>query len=181
MRKQLIETIIDTLRSSFGEVRVPISDEQLFKCYRTGDYHGMVYIIQKFLHLDTRLFLGIVRNGGPKHAPAWIRMNRNSMPMINTAEFRELKTTIYIRGSFLERARFEGVVVAIAHELCHLLLDSVRHSLRFQEEAVDLTAMLLGFRDFYVTSPYYSMLGPICFGYLTIEEINHSSSYMTLS
>ena len=37
----------------------------------------------------------------------------------------------------------------MAHELSHVVLDSIRHELRQQEEAVDLTAMHRGYGSFY--------------------------------
>mgnify|MGYP001601669679 CR=1 FL=1 len=40
-------------------------------------------------------------------------------------------------------------LVRISHECAHIALDDVWHPLRDLEEAVDLTAMLFGYRKFY--------------------------------
>jgi len=48
----------------------------------------------------------------------------------------------------------------IAHELSHIVLSEIGHPLADSEEAVDLTAMLLGYRDIYVATAKYSEDGP---------------------
>jgi hypothetical protein len=60
----------------------------------------------------------------------------------------------------LNENKFEKVVMAIAHELSHVVLDAVGHRLRECEEAVDLTAMLLGYRDVYLAGSEYLEVRP---------------------
>lgn len=188
MRQALVESYIDQLRASFGKLRTPVEDEQLRALYVAGEYGRMVYYIQSVLHLDLTMRLGLVNSGGPSRAPAWIEAPV-PMPTYGTVAFRQLTVTMYVRKVFLTEGGFEGVVVAIAHELCHLVLNATAHPLRKQEEAVDLTAMLLGFRDFYVTgcqsvrkkvlSADYELYEIRSRGYLTQEEVSHAATYMT--
>lgn len=138
MRKQLIESLIKNLRSSFGPVKYPISEKQLFEYYVSKDYHAMVAVVQKALCLDMTAYLGLVKSGGPPEAPAWVVLPENT-PMIGSSAFRALRITMYIRKSFLETASFEAVVTAISHELSHMVLEGINHPLKKQEEAVDLT------------------------------------------
>src|SRR5216683_2573342 len=49
---------------------------------------------------------------------------------------------------------FEEVAIAIAHELSHIVLFGINHSLQECEEAVDLAAMLLGYRDLYIAGSF---------------------------
>jgi hypothetical protein len=193
MRQALVESYIDRLRASFGKIRVPVAEEELRTLYDIRDYAGMVYHIQTILRLDLTMRLGLVNSGGPRGAPAWI--NRPpSMPMYGTAAFRRQVITMYLRKNFLVEVPFDAVVTAIAHELCHVVLDATGHPLKSQEEAVDLTAMLLGFRDFYVTGSRtvrrqqlswaeqlagYEAYQISSVGYLTQEEISHAAMYMT--
>src|SRR5450759_2923148 len=149
MRKQLVESYIDSLRTSLGPVRQPIAEERLRSLHDRKDYAGLVGHVKSSLSLDVRIRLGLVKKGGPD-APAWV-VKPTDMPLFGTTSFQQLIITMYLRKSFLETGCFEEVVCATAHELCHIVLDAIRHPLRQQEEAVDLTAMLLGFRDFYVT------------------------------
>jgi hypothetical protein len=91
-----------------------------------------------------------------------------------------------LRKSFLRETSFEPVVLAIAHELSHIILDAIRHELRKQEEAVDLSAMLLGFRDFYVTGckdtiSQGNQMIIARLSYLTEEEVLYASQFMTLA
>jgi hypothetical protein len=65
--------------------------------------------------------------------------------------FRQLRIDILLRKSFLEQSPFDEVSMGIAHELSHLVLDSIKHPLRRCEKAVDLTAMMLGFRCLFAT------------------------------
>jgi hypothetical protein len=192
MRQALVESYINQLRASFGRLRTPVTEEELRALYDTGDYAGMVSHIQRTLRLDVTMRLGLVNKGGP-NAPAWVEAPV-PMPMYGTAEFRQLIITMYLRKAFLARGSFDEVVMAIAHELCHVVLDAIAHPLQNQEEAVDLTAMLLGFRDFYVTgcrsvrrkilSPAERLAGYEVYqissqGYLTQEEVSHAATYMT--
>lgn len=192
MRQAQIESWIQALRTSFGPVRVPIDGEVLQELYNKGDYGRMLYQVQSALHLDMRARLGLVNSGGPD-VPAWVVGSVN-MPLFGTPAFRSTEVTVYLRKSFVEQARFEEIVLAMAHEMCHVVLNATRHSLRRQEEAVDLTAMLLGFRDFYVTgcrtvtekklSRTESLAGwkgyvTSSHGYLTYEEVSHAATYMT--
>lgn len=193
MRKALVESYIDQLRASFGKLRPLVVEEILRPLYDARDYAGMVYRIQTTLHLDLTIRLGLVNSGGPRGAPAWVE-KPVTMPMYGTAEFRQKIVTVYIRKTFLAEVPFDTVVIAIAHELCHVVLEAINHPLRTEEEAVDLTAMLLGFRDFYVTgcrvmraqpsSPIDKLIGYQAYqtsslGYLTQEEISHAATYMT--
>lgn len=191
MRKDLVESYLDKLLASFGPVRPPIVEERLQALYDAKDYAGMVRHIQDVLCLDVGIRLGLVNSGGP-NAPAWVSRIK-PMPMFGTWSFSQLTVTMYLRKSFLKDGYFEEIVCAIAHELCHILLDAIAHSLRDQEEAVDLAAMLLGFRDFYVTgchsvqdisSPDDILSGINVYqarihSYLTREEIGHAATYMT--
>lgn len=183
MRTGLIESLINGLRESFGSVRPPIQEEELRVLYDAKDYAGMILHIQKILCLNMNVRLGLVNSGGPD-APAWV-WRPTDMPLYGTSAFRELTVIVYLRKTFLHNGNFEEAVLAIVHELCHILLDATGHSLREQEEAVDLTAMLFGFRDFYVTGcrsvrnrngePYEIRE---C-SYLTQEEVGHAAIYMT--
>jgi hypothetical protein len=56
----------------------------------------------------------------------------------------------------------------MAHELSHILLDSLGHIARRQEEAVDLTAILFGYGPYFINrTEEFTELS----GYLSEEEI----------
>ena len=192
MRKELIESYVTKLRASFGPVRTPIDEDALRAAFDARDYEQMVSCISLALCLDMRLFLALVNKGGPD-APAWIEIPEK-LPLFGTLAFRQTIVTVYLRKAFLAESLFEEVVVAIAHEFSHVVLNATMHPLRFEEEAVDLTAMLLGFRDFYVTgcrtnrvmppSPADLITGNRSVdirinGYLSFEEVGYAAEYMT--
>lgn len=116
----------------------------------------MVAFIKTTMNIECRLVVAWVNSGGPEEmeqVPAWIRMP-TEMPLPGTAAFRELKLTMFIRKSFLEKSTFDQVVICVAHELSHVVLNSLNRPLRRCERAVDLTAMLLGFRRLYATGSH---------------------------
>jgi len=149
VRKQEIIDWTISLISSLGSARPQADRAALFALYEQKDFSGMMRHVRKELNLDMQLRIGFVNSGGPTHAPAWVHLPE-PMPMYGSQAFKATKITVYLRKAFLEEAPFQVIVCAMAHELSHVVLDSMGHILRRQEEAVDLTAMILGFRDFFL-------------------------------
>ncbi len=148
MRREMVETYIRQLRDSLGSVRQVVPEGELRVLYERKDFTGMAQYIRNTLGLNMGLRLGFVNKGGPAGAPAWIA-TPVSVPLYGTEDFCRMTVTMYIRKSFLRGASFESVVLAMAHELCHVVLYAIGHEFQDQEEAVDLTAMMLGYRNFY--------------------------------
>jgi hypothetical protein len=148
----------------------PISVRKLKALHAARDYDGMVRFIRSAMNLDVRLLIGWVNSGGPNQAPAWVEMPQE-MPYYGTPEFKKLSIKMFIRKEFLEN-RYDKVAIAIAHELSHVVLDSIHHPLRKEEKVVDLTAMLLGFSRLYMRAAHTSNLK---LGYLTPEELKTAS------
>jgi hypothetical protein len=131
----------------------PVSEAAL-KALRAGrDYEGMVQAVRKAMNVDVRLRVGWVNSGGVDGAPAWVSLP-TKMPFYGTKAFSELTITMFFRKSFLEECGYDQIAIAIAHELSHVVLESLEHPLRSKEIAVDLTAMLLGFRKLYASGAY---------------------------
>jgi hypothetical protein len=195
IRAGMIQSYIAQLRASLGEMK-PVNETQLRELFGRKDYTGMVKIIRDKMGLELRVRVGIVNEGGPVGAPAWVSAPK-PMPHFGTAEFRQTLVTVFLRKAFVSDHNFEEVAIAIAHELSHIVLFGRNHCLQDSEEAVDLTAMLLGYRDLYVAGSFCevgpaSFLGLInlfiekrvtgverrayrTFGYLTPEEVRYAS------
>jgi hypothetical protein len=177
MRTQMIESHIGQLKGSFG-FKKPIEDPRLRDLYRGKDYLGMAGVMMSIFNIDLKLKLGLVNSGGP-NAPAWVNKPKR-FPYLFSPQYRNTEVTVYLRKSFLAEVNFESTVLALAHEFSHIVLDSVNHPLKKHEEAVDLTAMLLGFRDIYVTGSVIRKNDvEHQFGYLSLEEVKYAASYMT--
>ncbi len=174
MRKDMLEVYIKNLKRSFG-LMPPVPEENMRRLYDAKDYHGLTGAIMSTMKIDLRVNLGLVNSGGPA-APAWLRRPKY-LPPIHSPLYRNTVVTVFLRKSFLAEAGFASVVLAISHELSHVILDSEQHELRTKEEAVDLNAMLLGFRDYYIRGAEMRSGGRI--GYLTQEETSYATWFMT--
>jgi hypothetical protein len=149
------------------------------------DYQGMLELIKKTMNIDGRLIVAWVNSGGPKEmkdAPAWIQMPKD-MPFYGTTEFREAPITMFIRKSFLQESTYDQAAIMLAHELSHIVLNSLRHSLRGCEKAVDLTAMLLGFRQLYESACHKetrsgNRIKVDTIGYLTLDEVLRANTIL---
>jgi hypothetical protein len=167
-----IASSIKKLRQHLPHVP-PISVRKLKALHGTRDYEGMVRLIRSAMNLEVRLLVGWISSGESKemtHVPAWVEMPVN-MPYYGTAEFKKLSIKVFIRKDFLEN-RYDKVAIAIAHELSHIVLDSIHHPLRREEKAVDLTAMLLGFSRLYMIAAHTAQSK---LGYLTLSELKVAS------
>jgi hypothetical protein len=173
----MIDSYLAQLRSSLPFVE-PISQFQLLELFEKEDYVGMVKLVRDHMRLDLRVRVGLVNNrGGGDDAPAWVSAP-TPMPQYGSAEFKQTVVTVFLRKSFLQRSPFQRVVMAVAHELSHIVLLGIGHILQETEEAVDLAAMLLGYRDIYFAGSNLVERHPKIYGslgYLTPEEVRYAS------
>lgn len=162
--------------------RVPPIPVSALKSLRAAqDYKGMVRLIKKTMNVEVDLRIlwvseGTANSGPVKDAPAWIDLPPE-MPAYGSEAFRQLRLDMYLRKSFLEKNAYDQVTIAIAHELSHIVLDSIKHPLRRCEKAVDLTAMLLGFSHLYVSGAHkeqhaYDKILIHTLGYLSAAEVS---------
>lgn len=134
----------------------PIPEDTLRSLHAAQDYKGFVAFIKKTMKIECRLIVAWINSGAPKgmeEAPAWIR-TPSPMPIYGTKAFRELTLTMFLRKSKLEQWSYDQMAIVVAHELSHVVLNSIGHPLRGCEKAVDLTAMVLGFRRLYASGSY---------------------------
>jgi hypothetical protein len=129
--------------------RPPVGTDGLRELYDARDYTAMVKTVRNGMGLDLRVRVGLVNEGGLNNAPAWVSYPK-PLPRFGTEAFKKTLVTVFLRKSFLAENDFESVVMVIAHELAHIVLFGIGHSLEEDEVAVDLTAMLLGYREFYL-------------------------------
>lgn len=150
-----VKSYLDQLRQALPHVP-PIPVRALKSLHKVRDYEGMVRLIRSTMNIEVRLIVGWVNSGahsGMERAPAWVQ-TPVPMPYYGTAAFKATTIRVFIRKSFLEQSTYDKAAIAIAHELSHVVLDSIRHPLRREEKAVDLTAMLLGFSRLYVSASH---------------------------
>ncbi len=146
----MIDASISSLVNTFG-VRRPVAEGPLRRLFDAKDYVGMVRVIKTDICKDARIRLGLVNSGGGEKTAAKVVMP-SPMPMYGTREFKQTLVTMYIKKSFLNVCTFEGAAATIAHECAHIVLNSIGHPLRTSEEAVDMTAMILGYRRLHIAS-----------------------------
>lgn len=143
-RRFVGEYLTDLLRPLRNHLRRPIAARELKPLYYAGDYEGMIRYVQHSMHLDLNIKLNVVDDGA---APLWVQMPA-AMPPYGTSAFRNTTAQVFVRRDILQRRPFSWTVFGIAHELSHIVLNSINHPLRQEEKAVDLTAMIFGYQNF---------------------------------
>jgi hypothetical protein len=166
----------------------PVPIGALKSLHSARDYKGMVRLIKKTMNVEIDLRIvwvseGDAKIGSVKDAPAWVDLP-GKMPAYGSDAFRKSRLDIYLRRSFLERSAYDQVTAAIAHELSHIILDSIEHPLRRCEKAVDLTAMLFGFSQVYASGTHtvqqeYNRIVTHELGYLSAEEVMLADQILT--
>ena len=154
----------------------PVPVKALKALHAKRDYKGMVRFIKKAMNveLDLRVLWvpeGAASEGSRRDAPAWVNVPEE-MPTYGSLAFKKLILDLCLRRSFLEQGTYDQIAITIAHELSHIVLDSINHPLRGCEKAVDLTAMLLGFRRLYVSGCDRNQGNrQLDLGYLSLREV----------
>lgn len=138
-------------------LRPPVDPGPLRDLYDAKKYTDLIGHMRNSLSLDIGLRIAYVTHSGPYNAPAWIIIPRQ-IPMYGTEAFKRTTLTIFFRKSFIRCEPFECVIGVIAHELSHIVLSGLNHPLKWDERAVDLTAMVLGYRYFIPRMEYTSRL-----------------------
>jgi hypothetical protein len=142
----LIREHLDELLKSFGRVNPPIDPTILQTLYDRKDYPAMLGWIKNSMRLNLQVGLRIV-DRPETSPPMWIE-TPNAMPIYGTAEFNRVRAIVNVRRDILETKPFTCIVAGFAHELSHVVLFSIGHKLQHDEKAVDLTAMILGYRRY---------------------------------
>jgi hypothetical protein len=183
MPHDVIKDYIVQLRQKLPYVP-PVPTATLEALHQGQDYTGLVRQIKRFMNIEgvtvrvEQVPDGAANDEARKNAPAWIKLpDKFTMPFYGTKAFREMTLTMCIRKPFLQQSTYDQAAVVIAHELSHVVLDSIAHPLCREERAVDLTAMLLGFRLLYKTGCYKEQrfgnkISSLKIGYLSSEEID---------
>jgi hypothetical protein len=155
----------------------PVSVKEIKRLHGRRDFGGVVKLIRSTMSVGVRLTLHWTSGPPPRHIPnaaAWISRPAK-MPYYGTPAFADLTLDLFLLKDFAQTASYDQFAITIAHELSHVVLDSVEHPLRREEKAVDLTAMLLGFSRLYwvatekVTGIYVKRR--VRLGYLSDREL----------
>jgi hypothetical protein len=159
----------------------PVRVQAIKRLHNRRDFGGIVRLIRETMNVGVSLTLHWT-SGPPPHekAKAWIKIPPD-MPYYGTPEFKALKMDMFILKSFRDKSAWDEFAIVVAHELSHVILDSIAHQLRDEEKAVDLTAMLLGFSYLYRCAAHTTRRTGLNtyqrshLGYLSEREINAAS------
>lgn len=149
-----IRSYIDQLVRSVG-IRPLVNEGDLRRIYNSANGEALVRYIAATLKLRVA-GLYLVNSGGSENAVAWVR-DSHLVPLYGTTQFKDYKFDFFIRKSFIEDAPFEAIVSGIAHEMCHIVMYALRHPLCHEEPAVDLVAMILGYRSLFCRGYCYKI------------------------
>jgi hypothetical protein len=174
-----VKTYLQELRKTLPLVP-PIPVEELKYLHKTRDHKGIVRLVKRAMNIEDITFQVFwvppcaANEGELKDRPAWVELPRD-MPFFGTQPFKELIIKMFFRKELFDQA-YDEAAAAVAHELSHVVLESIQHPLRSCEKVVDLAAMLLGFSRLYESACYKEQRSGNTIkikrlGYLSREEI----------
>lgn len=141
-----VQEFYSSLEESFGKPKSPVDFGVMQYAFVDGGLKGLLSRVNQEMRLSAKLRLAKVRSGGPS-APAWVELPK-PMPVWGSSSFQKTTFTVFVRDSFVEQATLRTLVFCLAHELSHILLESVGHKFRNDEKCVDATAMHFGFAEY---------------------------------
>jgi len=174
-----VESYIEQLRQRLPYV-LPVPVSTIKVLHKKRDFGGIVRLIRSTMNVGVDLTLHWTSGPPPRgleRANAWISLPEK-MPYYGTPEFKQMRMDIFILKSFRDKSDYEEFAITVAHELSHVVLESIHHPLRHEEKGVDLTAMLLGFSHLYRKAAHvikrvgYNQYREERLGYLTPTELN---------
>ena len=178
-RKKLIDNHTAALLTSFQRPRADVAEESLKQAFEERRYADMLEEIKQTMQVGCRVRLA-VHSGRPNGDLTWIK-RPTPFPRCGTTTFRNLCMPIFVHEQDLRIVPFAAFASAVAHEFAHIVLESTRHPLLDSEEAVDITAMILGFRSLGIRGNVYSYHEPnrdlvtVTAGYLNPSETRYVS------
>jgi hypothetical protein len=146
----MIQEYVHELIRALGGARKPVPPDELRRLYEAKNFAQMVWYIRDQMQLsELRMPVHLVRSGGHPD-PAWIAIP-GALRNYNPTMLRRgnIPIRVYLRQEYLSYP-MEFLAALIAHEMSHVVLAKHRHPLQTSEEAVDLTAMILGYRKFLI-------------------------------
>lgn len=160
--------------------RIPykkVNERELEKLFEKKRYQDIIFLIRKHMGIVCGLSVKcIVDTDNPYQysAPARVQLPSFFHPYGSRRQ-KELKINMWFYKSHAQSYR--PFIVAMAHELSHVLLYSLNNQFKTSEEATDICAILCGFGKYYE-------LGHTTFrgttkselGYLSFEEVMYVSS-----
>lgn len=160
----------------------PVDVTALKHLYESRDHKGIVQFVKRFMNIEAVTFQVFwVPDGAASDkadAAAWVVLP-SELPAFGSKEFQDTTINMYFRKSFFQQS-YDRAAMVVAHELSHVVLESIRHPLRRCEKAVDLTAMLLGFSRIWELAAHKeeqigNTIKTSTLGYLTPEEISYAA------
>jgi predicted SprT family Zn-dependent metalloprotease len=144
----MIPTWLSTLNEHFGPPKAPVSYSEVQHAFTQDGLSGVVRKVKQDLKITCKVTLDKDQSNLRKHAFAWIRLPE-SMPPYGTQAFIDTQVVIFVSPKLQSSKDQRVVTFAIAHEFAHVILDSNGHTHRHNEKVVDLTAMWLGYAEFF--------------------------------
>jgi hypothetical protein len=127
-----VKTFLQELRKTISYVP-PITAEGIKSLHKARDYKGIVRLVKRAMNIEDITFqvfwvpAGAANKEETRDWPAWVELP-SDMPFFGTQPFKELVIKIFFRKELFERAYDEAATV-VAHELSHVVLESIRHPL----------------------------------------------------
>lgn len=156
-----------------------VNSDVLRGLYYRKDYAKMLGWIKNSMRLDLHVELRIVgtthQTPPIQNAPMWIELP-GKMPLFGTPQFLYTHVIVNVRKDLLDTKSFAYVVAGFAHELSHVVLNTIQHELQHNEKAVDLTAMILGYGAFITDAEIIKTVRASSDSYIETERLGYLTS-----
>lgn len=148
--------------------------EEMRNAFDKKEFVRCIFLIQKFLGFEGKLLVRFYKESCPgfnktdeanfldsftgdlidnifasfqwgSNRIAYIEIPAN-IPIYGTEAFKNFKFKMHVRR-FLRIGSFEIFLEAVAHEICHAILYSIKHELRQSEAATDICVMVKGLHE----------------------------------
>lgn len=176
MNHAVIRSHITLLIDILGKPRPPIHPGELVLLCVQKRYPEMFEAIKKDLGLTSELLVTFVEGSTIDNKGMRITIPQKMWKTMYGKTYGESAIEVRVANEFLLQPSPGLIAFAMAHELCHLLLAIKEPRLFKRELAVDISAMLLGYRGSAFEFVNYHLMEPdgsvrfVPNGYLTPKE-----------
>jgi len=148
LRQIHIDRYIEDIRTAIGGVKDRVPSAELYTLCRGKKYAELVRCIRDQMCLE-RFPMRVNVDHIPSGFSAFIERDRLSLYTDPDHLLKAANIRLTLSRDMVRTSHADVVIFAIAHELSHILLEALGSGLARFEMAIDVTAMMAGYAEYY--------------------------------